>query len=198
MRDRATHRLTDRPLGGRSPAVSIAAALLACGTCAYRGGQVARTVGGARLLLIVRYAIMKLHRKGKTILHGDSGHSRGFKLGSVIFLVLALLLAIFSGDALLVLAVASAIGGLTLLMPRRARQTAPRQAAVQVIARTPVSNAPERARPRVSVSRRMAVRRYPSASFVGRRPAAHRRGAGSEHPAVTDAPGQPQVIQVLQ
>jgi len=140
--------------------------------------------------------------------------SRGFKVGSVVFLLLALLLAVISGDPMLILAVGAAVGGVVLLGAHRNRtaerspvarpmstdsRPAPsRQTVVSppaalrpvpvhrpVVARRTVRTVAPR-----SLSARMAVRRT-----VGASGSAHGRPA---NPTVTDSPGQVQVIQVLQ
>ncbi|HWE60096.1 MAG TPA: hypothetical protein VHB98_00140 [Chloroflexota bacterium] len=123
------------------------------------------------------------------------------KLGSAIFLVLALALAMASGDVLLVLAVASAIAGILLLTMRRGTEPARRPAAVPVQDRPLAAErvaAP--ARPQ-RASGRMAVRRHRSASLFRRRVTTSARrayGAGAADPNVAEAPSQAQVIQVLQ
>ncbi|MGH2345686.1 MAG: hypothetical protein ACRDG4_10705, partial [Chloroflexota bacterium] len=52
-------------------------------------------------------------------MQGSHTGSKGFKAGSVGFSLLALLLAVFSGDLLLVFAVCTGIGGVLLLGRRR-------------------------------------------------------------------------------
>jgi hypothetical protein len=131
-------------------------------------------------------------------------HPAPYKLGSAIFLVLALVLAVASGDVLLVLAVGTAIAGIVLLTTRRSPVAARRPAAVPVRERpaATVVRAPMHARPRAT-SRRMAVRRYRAASLTSRRasPGTQHGGArspGSTHANVAESPGQAKVIQVLQ
>ncbi|HXT34161.1 MAG TPA: hypothetical protein VN837_01175 [Chloroflexota bacterium] len=145
---------------------------------------------------------------------GASGlGSRGFKVGSVVFLLLALLLAVISGDLMLILAVGAAVGGVLLLGAHRnltaerspvarptsvdSRPAPSRQAVVSppaalrpVPVRRPVVVRPIRPVASRSISTRMAVRRSGGASGAG-----HGRAA---NPTVSDSPSQVQVIQVLQ
>ena len=145
--------------------------------------------------------------------------SRGFKVGSVVFLLLALLLAVISGDPMLILAVGAAVGGVLLLGAHRnltaerspvirsastdsrpvALRSAPsRQAVVSPPAalrpvpvhRQVVARRTVRTVAPRSFSARMAVRRSGGASGT-----AHGRPTNS---TVSDSPGQVQVIQVLQ
>ncbi len=151
------------------------------------------------------YAIITASKRGDTLMEAPQLGSGGFKAGSVAFLVLALLLAVFSGDLMLVLAVATAVGGVFLLGAHRslnaerrpvARQTpVPQPAAPRPV---PVRHQPVTPRqsrpivPRSTPSARMAIRRSPAPSAPAR---AHSRAA---HTTVADAPSQVQVIQVLQ
>jgi hypothetical protein len=124
-------------------------------------------------------------------------HTGGWKLGTIIFLVLALLIAVFSGDVLLVLAVGSAITGLALLVGRGGRVVESRPAAQpQQAVQSSVTLAP-----RLQAhggTRRMAQRRYRSAASLSRQVTQPGRGPGAAHSSVADAPGQAQVVQVLQ
>lgn len=127
-------------------------------------------------------------------MQGGNERTGGWKAGTVVFLVLALALAVFSGDILLVLAVATAVAGLALLVGRRREAPVRRPAAAPQHASATVSATEVRPNPRGG-SRRMAQRRYRSAASLTRRA---RQAAGSAHSSVADAPGQAQVIQVLQ
>ena len=137
------------------------------------------------------------------------GGSSGFKVGSVAFLLLAVLLAVFSGDLLLVFAVGTAIAGVVLLGPHlnstTDRRADSRSVPPSVPAQTPAprptsarapSVAPRPSRPylaRLAIHKsRMAVR----PSFG--RPTASRPRGRSTNAAVADPPSQAPVIQVLQ
>ena len=110
------------------------------------------------------------------------------------FLLLALLLALFSGDVLLVFAVGTAVAGIALLALQRSlvgeRRHVSKPAPVRA---TPVVSRPSRpASVRPATRARMAVRRHPAPSQA---PRARTRSA---HTPVSESPGQVQVIQVLQ
>src|SRR5579864_176354 len=64
------------------------------------------------------YAIMRAS-KGDNSMGAPGLGSRGFKAGSVAFLLLALLLAVISDDLMLILAVGAAVGGVLLLGAHR-------------------------------------------------------------------------------
>lgn len=136
--------------------------------------------------------------KGKTHLRSSSQRPRTLTFGSLIFLFLALALAVASGDVLLVLAVGSAVAGIFLLTMRRAPEPAQRRAAVPIVDRAVAAERTATpSRPRRTPGR-MAVRRYRSAALLSKRlAAASRRGAPADA-NVAEAPGQAQVIQVLQ
>lgn len=124
-------------------------------------------------------------------MHTPSSHRGTYILGSVVVLLIAMALALASGDALLVLAVATAIGGISLLVLHRPAE-ARRPSAVPIQAGIMVDRTPQRARARVQ-SRRMASPRY--ASRTRRRLSQADRSSDS---AVAEAPSQAQIIQVFQ
>jgi hypothetical protein len=117
-------------------------------------------------------------------------HVPAWKVGSLLFLGLALLLAVVSGDSLLVLAVGSAVAGIALLTMRRRDLYAERPAAIPQVQRAepPVRVAAPHPR---TTSHRMAVRRPRPVLQVGRRNVAAGPGARSAaaHMSVADAPG---------
>jgi hypothetical protein len=137
------------------------------------------------------------------------GGSRGFKVGSMAFLLLAVLLAVFSGDILLVFAVGTAIAGVVLLGPHLnssadrqadsrsisssvpAPTSAPRPTPARVPSLAPRPSRANLARLAIHKSR-MAVR--PS---LGRSTASRPRTRATNS-AVADPPSQAPVIQVLQ
>ncbi len=137
------------------------------------------------------------------------GGSSGFKVGSVAFLLLAVLLAVFSGDLLLVFAVGTAIAGVMLLGPH-AHSTADRRADSRSVppsipAQTPApratparvpSLAPRPSRPYLA---RLAIHKSRMAVRPGfERSAASRPRGRATNAAVADSPSQAPVIQVLQ
>ena len=161
----------------------------------------------AILRILRAYEIMRVTHRKAGLMQAPYGGSKGFKVGSVAFLFLALMLAVFSGDLLLVFAVGTAIAGMMLLgahltVDRRVEvRSAPPPAPPQTAAPRPNPArvppvAPRPARPylaRLAMHKsRMAVR--PSfARSAGSRP----RGRAT-NAAVADAPSQAPVIQVLQ
>jgi len=150
------------------------------------------------------YAIIKASKKGDKSMGAPGLGSRGFKAGIVAFLLLAFLLAVISGDLMLVLAVGTAVGGVLLLgahqnltaerlpVSRPAPMIPPPAALRPAPVRQPVVSrrAARPVAPRSAPSARMAVRRS-----VGSSGGAHGRSA---NPTVSDSPGHVQVIQVLQ
>lgn len=162
----------------------------------------------AILRILHPYEIMSSTEGKAGLMRAPDTGSKGFKAGSVGFLLLALLLAMFSGDLLLVFAVGTGVGGVLLLGGRRnfaadqaneARSTVP--VPVQPAALRPV---PQRVQPVVrrparsyltrlaAPTRRMAVR--PSLRGAAGSPVRGR----TTNAAVTDPPSQTPVIQVLQ
>lgn len=136
--------------------------------------------------------------KGKTTLQSDRHPTGGWKAGSAIFLVLALLLALFSGDALLVLAVASAIGGLALLATQAARPaTVRRPSAVPLMEQSLVTPMATPRRTHATRSGSMAERRYRSIP-AARKVASAADGGRAANAPLTEPTGHAQVVQLLQ
>lgn len=133
--------------------------------------------------------------RGKSALNPENRHTHGLQAGSIIFLVLALLLAVLSGDMLLVLAVGSAIAGLGMLTQSRDRAKVLRRAAVpQQAYRT--SRPVQASRVAASAGQRMAVRRRSAVSLTTKRVVAEH--AASSHAHISESAGQVQVVQMLQ
>jgi hypothetical protein len=125
-------------------------------------------------------------------LNPEKRHTHELQAGSIVFLVLALLLAVFSGDMLLVLAVGSAIAGLAVLTRQHGRAKVLRQAAVPQEWR----GSSRTARAGGLAGQRMATRRHDAAILTTKRVAAERAATSYAH--VPETASQVQVVQMLQ
>lgn len=119
------------------------------------------------------------------------------KFGSVVFLAFALVLAVASGDMLLVLAVATAVAGLLLLTTRRAIGVVRRPAASPIVERQAVPQRTPASAGERRLKGRMAVRRYGATTVLSRRSASPARRAGGGELRGEPA-SQPQVARSLQ
>ena len=107
---------------------------------------------------------------GKTTLQSNSRRPTPWKTGSLVFLILAMALAVASGDMLLVLAVATAVAGIFLLTTQRGAAAVRRPSALPIVEREATPDRPTPALRTRHASRRMAVRRYRVTTVLSRRP----------------------------
>jgi hypothetical protein len=130
-------------------------------------------------------------------LHPEKRTTTGWQAGSIIFLVVAVLLAIFSGDVLLVLAVGSAIAGIGILARQRRGAVVSKRGAVPFThtAAIRASKASKSSRGHVLGGQKMAVRRRHSVPITARR-VAQRSGAAQAR--VADSSSNVQVVKALQ